>query len=662
VTIDLHAWSAWCGTALAAAALSYAVIALVAVRLRLKPQPSTLPAATPPVTVLKPLCGDEHGLYECLRSFCDQVYPHFQIVFGVSNGADPAVDVVARLQREFPHVDLQLVVDRRQHGSNRKVSNLINMMAVAQHEYLVISDSDVRVQPDYLARVVRPLLNSEVGIVTCPYRGNPREGFWSLLGALFINDWLMPSVRISAMSGSRAFAFGATIGIRRSVLSSIGGFPAIADQLADDYRLGELTRRAGLATVLSDVVVETCVDERSFGDLVRHELRWLRTIRAVRPTGYTLWFMSFGVPMAALGALLAGGSRPTLLLFALTALSRLVLHWAVRTPRETPARFLAVPLSDAVCVVLWMLGFVTRRVHWRDDLYRVARDGTAVRCEDLNNANIRLRWRRRAPPVVARGVSRPDLRRYRLRAGEERIELLAVTVDGRTHFVFTPRSRWSAIQRASRQRSRVWRVRSVLVKAKFPILLCVILFTPVASAYAAASDPAAMQVQTLNASLLKSMRAGAAESTNERYRSLEPVIEQVFALPLVTRLSVGPQWTSFSPDQQTELINAFTRYTVANYAHNFRDFDGQKFDIEDNVSSRGTDKIVHTRIVPAHDTPVTLLYRMQEVDGTWKIVDVISDGVSQLALRRTDFAAAIAAGGAPTLIAHLHKVSDDLLK
>jgi phospholipid transport system substrate-binding protein len=196
----------------------------------------------------------------------------------------------------------------------------------------------------------------------------------------------------------------------------------------------------------------------------------------------------------------------------------------------------------------------------------------------------------------------------------------------------------------------------------FPILLCVLLFTPAPNSNAAVSDPAAIQVQTLNNSLLKSMRAGAAESTSERYRNLEPVIEQVFALPLVTRLSVGPQWTNFSPDQQTQLITAFTRYTVANYAHNFRDFDGQKFDIDDNVSSRGTDKVVHTRIIPAHDTPVNLLYRMQEVDGAWKIVDVISDGVSQLALRRTDFAAAIAVGGAPTLIAHLNKVSDDLMK
>jgi phospholipid transport system substrate-binding protein len=204
-------------------------------------------------------------------------------------------------------------------------------------------------------------------------------------------------------------------------------------------------------------------------------------------------------------------------------------------------------------------------------------------------------------------------------------------------------------------------VKPGLVKAKLPMLLGVLFFTPLAHSIATVSDPAAIQVQTLNNSLLKSMHAST-ESMTERYRNLEPVIEQVFALPLVTRLSVGPQWTSFSPDQQAELIKAFTRYTVANYAHNFRDFDGEKFEIDDNVSNRGADRIVHARIIPAHDTPVTLLYRMQEVDGNWKIIDVVSDGVSQLALRRTDFASAIAAGGAPTLIAHLNKVSDGLLK
>lgn len=205
-------------------------------------------------------------------------------------------------------------------------------------------------------------------------------------------------------------------------------------------------------------------------------------------------------------------------------------------------------------------------------------------------------------------------------------------------------------------------MRSISMTPKFAKLLCMLLLIPAADpAYAVVSDPAASQVQTLTASLLQSMHAGPAEPMTERYRRLEPVIHQVIGLRIMTRLAIGPDWTNFSPEQQNALIAAFSRFTVATYAHNFRDFSGQKFEIDD-VVSRGEDKIVRTRIIPAHDTPVNLLYRMREVDGVWKVIDVYSDGVSELTLRRDDFVAAIAAGGAPALIAHLHKVSDDLMK
>jgi ceramide glucosyltransferase len=368
----------WFGTGLSGAAAAYALSACFAVRARLSSAAVANAHDAPPVTILKPLCGTEHELYECLRSFCDQSYPRFQIVFGVSDGNDPAIDVVTRLQREFPQIDLRLAVDRRQHGSSRKVSNLMNMMPLASHDYLVMSDSDVRVGRDYLSRVVTPLLDPAVGIVTCPYRGNPREGLWSTLGSLFINDWFIPSVRVAAMSGSRAFAFGVTIAIRRQALARIGGFAAIANQLADDYRLGELTRRLGLRTVLSDVVVDTCVDERGFGDLVRHELRWLRTIRAVRPIGYMLSVITFGVPVAILGSLLAGGALPALALSGVTAAARVLLHF--RTRGGTPAHaagLLVLPLRDVLSLGLWVWGFATRSVHWREDRYSVSRDGSA---------------------------------------------------------------------------------------------------------------------------------------------------------------------------------------------------------------------------------------------------------------------------------------------
>jgi ceramide glucosyltransferase len=375
VGITAQPWLIRCGTALAALAMGYSITAWRAVQRQIRPPRITMSDA-PAVTVLKPLCGAEHAIYECLRSFCEQDYPRFQIVFGVSDSDDPAIAVVRRLQREFPNKDLKIAIDGRQHGSSPKVSNLINMMALARYDYLVIADSDVRVAPGYLAKVVAPLLDPRVGIVTCSYRGWPRAGLWSLLGCLFINEWFTPSVRVAAMAGSRSFAFGATIAIRRHVLASIGGFMAIANQLADDYRLGELTRRMGLRTVLSEVVVETCVDERNFGELLRHELRWLRTIRAVRPVGHALSFITFGIPVAALGSLLAAGALPALTMLGITAAARVMLHSTVRKPGSALSHLLILPLRDTLSFALWGWSFVTRSVRWRDEHFQVTRDGS----------------------------------------------------------------------------------------------------------------------------------------------------------------------------------------------------------------------------------------------------------------------------------------------
>lgn len=369
------------GTALAALATGYAVTACVALVAR-RGARARLAQSLPPVSILKPLCGAEPELYSCLRSFCDQDYRDaagrvpFQIVFGVRDPDDPAVAVVRRLQQELPERQLDIVIDPTQHGASAKVSNLINMMGHARHDYLVIADSDVCVPPGYLASVVAPLTDPDVGIVTCPYRGRPRAGLWSLLGELFINDWFLPSVLVAALFGSRAFAFGASISMRRDALAAIGGFAAIVNQLADDYRLGELTRRRGLRTVLSEVIVETWVDEPRLADLLRHELRWLRTIRIVRPAGYSLSFITFSLPLAVLGACLAGGSHIALLLLAITAAARVLLHVLARRPDAPLTQIWAAPLSDALAFGLWCWGFAARRVQWRQARYQVARDGS----------------------------------------------------------------------------------------------------------------------------------------------------------------------------------------------------------------------------------------------------------------------------------------------
>jgi ceramide glucosyltransferase len=374
----INGWVYFGGLALTACATAYAVVAwLAGVAGRARKRPVYAGGELPAVTVFKPLCGAEAETYECLRSFCDQDYARYEVIFGVADLHDPVVPMVERLQGEFPQRELKLVVDRRQHGSSRKVSNLINMMPVAQHEFFVISDSDVRVGRDYLSRVVAPLLGADVGIVTCPYRGIPRPGLWSLLGAQFINEWFMPSVRVAALSGSRSFAFGVTIAISRRTLARIGGFMAIVNQLADDYRLGELTRRLGLKTVLSDVWVDTSVAEGTLEALVRHELRWLRTIRAVRPVGYGLSFITFGVPVAALGALLSGGT-PSAAMLAVTVAARVCLHFNHRGQGASLGQLCTLPIRDVLSLGLWIWSFATRRVHWRNDHFLVNRDGSVL--------------------------------------------------------------------------------------------------------------------------------------------------------------------------------------------------------------------------------------------------------------------------------------------
>ena len=365
------------GPALGLAAVAYTLLAWLVVRTRrLRPIATEVPPAQPGVTVLKPLCGAEPTLYPCLRSFCAQAYPQLQIICGVRDAADPAVAVVRRLQAEYPTLALELVVDPRQHGSSLKVSNLINMMRVARHDILLIADADVRVGPGYLQRVVGKLADPAVGLVTCAYRGEPAADAASVLLASFVNDWFMPSVYVAAALGPSVFVSGATIALRRRTLEAFGGFAAIADQLADDYRLGELTRGLGLRIVLAEDMVTTCIHERSVQDLLRHELRWLRTIRTVQPLGYACSFVTFGPAVALLGCALAGGTPLAVALLGLNVAARVLLHFEVRRDTAIPLSLWVLLINDLLGLVLWGWSFASRRVHWRERQYRVSRDGS----------------------------------------------------------------------------------------------------------------------------------------------------------------------------------------------------------------------------------------------------------------------------------------------
>ncbi|MFJ3486940.1 bacteriohopanetetrol glucosamine biosynthesis glycosyltransferase HpnI [Pseudomonas sp. NPDC090202] len=370
----------WLGSALLFAAAGYAVAALGAVYKSLRAR-ETVPgdgACPCAVSVLKPLNGAEPGLYENLRSFCVQRHDHYQLVFGVREASDPAIEVVKRLRTEFPQLDIQCVVEAGVYGANLKVSNLLNMLPHARHDWLVLADSDISVPSDYLARVTAPLADRRVGIVTCLYYGVPRGGFWSRLGCLFIDDWFAPSVRLAHACGSRRFAFGSTIALRRESLQAIGGFEALSDVLADDFWLGELTRQAGLQTVLSGLMVGTDVSERRLSELWTHELRWLRTIRSLAPAGFAMSFVCFTWPVSLLGLWLAPTSLNLCVALA-AGLARGVQFFLGRSVipvATTWFEVLLTPVRDLLLLLEWMVALTGWRVKWRGQVMHARKDGS----------------------------------------------------------------------------------------------------------------------------------------------------------------------------------------------------------------------------------------------------------------------------------------------
>ncbi len=367
------------GTGLIAATTGYAVASLGAV-LKNACLPATPPKAgdqAQPVTVLKPLHGTEPRLYENLRSFCRQTYPNYQLIFGVRDPQDPAIAVVHRLREEFPQLDIDLAIEPQIHGANLKVSNLLNMLPLARHDWLVLADSDISVPADYLSQVTAPLADPGVGIVTCLYYGVPQNNsFWSRLGRLFIDDWFAPSVRLSHALGSTRFAFGSTIALRREALQRIGGFEALSDTLADDFWLGELTRRTGLRTVLSSLVVGTEVSETRPSELWSHELRWLRTIRAIAPGGFTMSFVCFTWPVSLLGLVLAP-STLNVWLAVVAGSARAVRFFLGRKAGCSPMpwhEILLTPFRDLLLLLEWATALTSWQVKWRGQVLHAHKD------------------------------------------------------------------------------------------------------------------------------------------------------------------------------------------------------------------------------------------------------------------------------------------------
>jgi ceramide glucosyltransferase len=373
------------GFACLALASTYAVLALVAVLAWQMRRAAAKPSCLQPVTVLKPLCGAEPGLYENLRSFCQQNHPEYQIVFGVRDMSDPALAIVDRLKAEFPSLCIAVVVNPQQHGSNCKVSNLINMIGRARHDVLVISDSDTFVGCDYLSAVTAPLLDHKVGLVTCLYHGVPTPGIWSRLSSMYINEWYVPTVLLAWLFGYRGYVSGQALCLRRDTLEAIGGLRATASQLGENYRLGELIRGLGQRIVLSPYGLKAQHHELSLGSLTRHELRWMRAIHVVRPLSFPFLFMTFSFPLAVFGIALSAAapsiSTTEWALFQTAVMARLALHFVNRLlGSRPPAReFWLLPARDLLICWAWGRSFFTTRVTWLGSNFDVAADGVMHR-------------------------------------------------------------------------------------------------------------------------------------------------------------------------------------------------------------------------------------------------------------------------------------------
>ncbi len=358
---------------LAGLSFAYAGVCLLALlrfRVRLRAKRSW--EFRPPVTVLKPVCGLEQNLAENLRSFCRQDYDEFQVIFGVHDNSDPAILVIRSLIEEFPKHDLSLVIDDTIIGSNYKVSNLANMFRQARHDIIVVADSDMRVCRDYLKAVAAPFEDPKVGAATCLYSGRASERLPSKLGAMFINDWFLPSALIPAVFGRLTYCFGATMAIRRSNLERFGAFEALADVLADDFMFGRLVHKQGHRIALIPYIVENVIDDPSLKSLFLHELRWARTIRSVEPYGYAASTITEIIPLAALGAagiFVASGSFVYAGMFlAIAAALRLALHYTISStvPGRSTANPLLLPLRDMMSPIIRLFSYFGRKVTWRE--------------------------------------------------------------------------------------------------------------------------------------------------------------------------------------------------------------------------------------------------------------------------------------------------------
>jgi ceramide glucosyltransferase len=332
----------------------------------------------PPVSILKPLKGVDPSIYDSFRSHCLQDYPHYELIFGVSDPEDPAVAVVERLQTDFPDRQIKLVFCRELLGTNIKVSNLVQMLPHAHYDHLIVNDSDIRVEPDYLQRAIAPLAQPSVGMVTCLYRGVPQKTFGSRLESLGISTDFAAGVLVARSLEGVRFGLGSTLAFRRSDLMRIGGFEALLDYLADDYQLGQRIAALRLEVRLSELVVDTFLPAYDFAGFFEHQLRWARSVRDSRRWGYVGMLLTYGLPWALLAFAVARGAMWSLALLAAAVLLRvataLVVGRSVLRDRFVWGLMPLLLIRDLVAVVVWGASFTSDTIAWRGSHFHL-RDG-----------------------------------------------------------------------------------------------------------------------------------------------------------------------------------------------------------------------------------------------------------------------------------------------
>ena len=367
-------WLSFIALIVAVTGCAYLLAAIVLVSRSVRKPVQWRANAVPGVTILKPLYGNEPGLFENLSSFCAQHYPgRVQIVFGVQDPSDPAIAVVRRLQNARSARDLNLVVEAKVHGSNRKVSSLVNMASRIRHDVVVIADSDIRVNPDYLSQVVAALDHPGVNAVTCLYYGVPIAGIWSNFCALAINAHFLPSVVFGMALGLARPCFGSTLALRHQTLAEIGGFMPFVDRLADDYAMGEALRAGGSTISIPPFCVAHMCTQSSPREFWRHELRWARTIKNIDPVGYTGSIVAHPLPWALIAILLGACSSilfPAIAIAMASIVGRVTLLRRVERIYALPSQtYWLVPACDLLSFLVFVASFFSRHVSWKDYRY-----------------------------------------------------------------------------------------------------------------------------------------------------------------------------------------------------------------------------------------------------------------------------------------------------